>query len=101
MDYEEKVLEYTESFLTIDFTTDYDMDIGTEDTADRYTLYYIKTGKNPLDIQENVYYDEDNFKEALKELIKENWGITIFISDDPVLDLIEWEDIYDTLGIKD
>ena len=48
-----------------------------------------------------MYYDEDNFKEALKELIKKNWGITIFISDDPVLELIDWEDIYDTLGIND
>ena len=50
MDYEKKVLEYTESFLTIDLNRDYDMNIGTEDTVDRYTLYYIKTGKNPLDI---------------------------------------------------
>lgn len=101
MDYKEKVLEHKNNIITTEWNGgSYDMEVGTEDTADGYTLYYIKERLSPIFIQEHVYYDEDNFIESLQEFIKREVDTTILFWDEDILERIEWEEIYDELDIE-
>jgi len=101
MDYKKEVLEHTDNTITTDWSGgSYDMEVGTENTADGYTLYYIKESNAPLFIEEHVYYDEDNFIESLQEFIKGEVGTTILIWDEDILERIDWEEIYNELDIK-
>ena len=101
MDYKKEVLEHTDNTITTDWSGgSYDMEVGTENTADGYTLYYIKESNAPLFIEEHVYYDEDNFREALQKHISLEWGETILFWDEDILERIDWEEIYNELDIK-
>ena len=101
MDYKKEVLEHTDNTITTDWSGgSYDMEVGTENTADGYTLYYIKESNHPLFVEEHVYYDEDNFREALQKHISLEWGETTLFWDEDILELIDWEEIYDELHIK-
>lgn len=101
MDYKKEVLEHTNNIITTEWNGGtYDTEVGTSDTADGDTLYYIKSPNHPLDIQENVYYDEDFFREELQKHISLEWGETILFWDEDILELIDWEEIYDELDIK-
>lgn len=101
MDYKKEVLEKTSVEITTEWNGgNYDMEVGTEDTADGYTLYYIKESNAPLFIQEHVYYDEDGLREAVQKHISLEWGETILFWDEDILELIDWEEIYNELDIE-
>ena len=101
MDYKKEVLEHTDNTITTDWSGgSYDMEVGTENTADVYKLYYIKESNAPLFIEEHVYFDEDNFIESLQESIKGEVGTTILIWDEDILERIDLEEIYNELDIK-
>ncbi len=101
MDYKKEVLEHTSTEIKTNWIGGmYDIEVGTSNTSDGYTLYYIQSINHPLDIQEHVYYDEDNFREALQKHISLEWGETILFWDEDILELIDWEEIYDELHIK-
>jgi len=98
MDYKKEVLERTSVEITTEWNGgSYDMEVGTEDTADGYTLYYIKESNAPLFIQEHVYYNEDSLREAVQKHIYLVWASKILFWDEDLLELIDWEEVYDTL----
>ncbi len=70
---------------TADFTTEI------QHTVDGYELYVLKEDKyvNDVQIEDHVYYDEDNFKEALCNIVLENQHIEI--STDVCVEDLYWD----------
>jgi len=63
----------------------------TQHTVDGYELYVLKEDKyvNDVQIEDHVYYDEDNFKEALCNIVLENQHIEI--STDVCVEDLYWD----------
>ena len=80
-----------------DGTKNYDLEVGSDTTADDYEIYYVKEPRDNIDIRENVYYYESGALEKLHELIVETINdshkISIVSHDDTITDQIDWEDI--------
>jgi len=70
---------------TADFTTEI------QHTVDGYEVYVLKEDKyvNDIQIEDHVYYDEDNFKEALCNIVLENQHIEI--STDVCVEDLYWD----------
>lgn len=70
---------------TADFTTEI------QHTVDGYEVYVLKEDKyvNDVQIEDHVYYDEDNFKEALCNIVLENQHIEI--STDVCVEDLYWD----------
>jgi len=70
---------------TADFTTEI------QHTVDGYEVYVLKEDKyvNDIQIEDHVYYDVDNFKEALCNIVLENQHIEI--STDVCIEDLYWD----------
>lgn len=84
----ESVLNHFHVELTDQFTENADYYIYEESTADGYSVYVATYDKNEININENVYYYDDDLSDALQEAIRYGNG------DEDNPDLIYIDDLY-------
>jgi hypothetical protein len=99
-DYKKRVLENQEITIIKDYNRQaYDWEIGNETSANGYDLWYVKEKLDELSLCDNVYTEEYDMLERVKELIEEETNITI-VDWEELTDNLDWEEIADSLGLQ-
>jgi hypothetical protein len=100
MNYQEKVLKHygVEVKTDYDFPETHQWTFNTCSTADGYEVYVAKHCSEDINIEENVYYYNDDIVDKFSEILKDASGEIIYV-DPECLDLedIDWESWYEDI----